>query len=193
MQRVVLTAVDKWLAPSQFRSHIDRNDDRPFEALGAVDRNDFDRFAVRIQPRFVVGLGSEGSALPVSVDVLRQLLKTAHTVAACALHQKVEISQSPRGLIAAPRGKRGSHAQPIDRLAQQKKWRRSTHTPPQISEYDQRLPRQRMVDLLWLCLQRQPRRRRAIFCPIWRERSRDIEQFVIGETDERSAQQGAEC
>lgn len=45
--------------------------DRPFEALGTVDRDDFDRFAVRIQPRFVIGLGSKRTALPVGVNVLR--------------------------------------------------------------------------------------------------------------------------
>ena len=70
VQGVVLTAVDKRLAPSKLGAHVDGNDDWPLKALRTVDRDNFDRFAVGIQPRLIIGLRPERTARPVGTDVL---------------------------------------------------------------------------------------------------------------------------
>ena len=121
LQRIVVAAVDERLEPSEFRAHVDRNDNGPLKALRAVDRDDLHSFAVGIQPRLIVRLGPKRAAFPIGINVVRQRARRSASRAPSIGRDWT----SPGCLVGAPRSEGGPHAQAIDRFAQCEKWRRS--------------------------------------------------------------------
>ena len=84
MDGIVRTPVDELFQRMRTRRRIDRNDDGPFQALGAVDRYDRNRAIIGIRYAFDIarpelGMATALSALPLSIPIVLLLMRKLRT------------------------------------------------------------------------------------------------------------------
>ena len=89
MHAVVDRAEEEILLALRHGHKVDRNNDRPFETLRLVNRNDVDAVATMIGWRFV---GGEFD-FPFGAKINGKLFEPAYVIAACALEKDVNIGK----------------------------------------------------------------------------------------------------
>lgn len=186
MQRVVGPTMDEAWRRRKFRGRIDRDHDRPFQPLRAVDRDQLDRLVRGVD----AALGALLAGFPIRLQVPDEGLKARYIVGARHLDQGVEIGERPRAATSMSRGENDAELQAFDRLGKQYARGGPRCATPKMLKHLLHLPRDRIRDPVQRCPDIEVGRAGSALGGS--DFFGDIQQFLVGQSDHGPTHECAE-